>query len=121
MEDALLHKLAAKFEIGFEHLMATCRAMDNIGGRTVLRQNHRLDSLRRSSFGCSTLLCEGLRVCVKPFESGNKQIFLLLPIQVDCGARQSRFFSNIANRGSAISEIAEPSNGRYENPLSRVF
>jgi hypothetical protein len=57
VEDAFLHKRAAKFEVGLEQLMATCRAMDNIGGRTVLRQDHCLDSLSGGSLNCGSLLC----------------------------------------------------------------
>ena len=87
VEYAFFHKLTAKFEVGLEHLMATCRAVDNIGSRTVLRQDHCLDSLSSGSLSCSTLLCEGLRVFMKLLESGNKQIFLPLPIQVDRGSR----------------------------------
>lgn len=118
---AFIHRLAAKFEVGLEYLMATCRAMDNIGSRTVLRQDHFLDSLGRGALRCGTLLSEGLRVCIKPLEASNKEVFLPLPIEVDRGARQSGFFCNVADRGPAIPEIAEPLNRGYKNSLSRVF
>ena len=121
VEYAFIHKLAAKFEVGLEHLMTTCRAMDNIGGRTVLRQDHSLDSLSSGSLSCSSLLCKGLRVCVKSLQSGNKQVFLPLPIQINRGACYSSFFCDIIDRGSAVPELAKPLYRRQENSLSRVF
>ena len=121
MPQALLHEAVAKLEICLKDLMATCRAVDNIGGRTVLRQDHCLDSLSSGSLSCSSILCKGLRVFMKLLETSNKQVFLPLPIQVDRGARQSGFFCDVADRGPAIPEIAEPLDRCYENSLSRVF
>jgi hypothetical protein len=47
-----------------------------------------------------------LRVFMKLLESGNKQVFLPLPIQVDRGTRQSRFFCDVADRGPTIPGAA---------------
>src|SRR6267378_3213519 len=121
MKGAPLLEIVAKLEICLEDLRAACRTVYDVGACAVLRDDHRFNSLCGRPFLRSGGLSKTPRVFVESLQSGNKQVFLPLPIQINRGACYSSFFCDIINRGPAITEITKPLYRRYENSLSRVF
>jgi hypothetical protein len=121
MMQAFLDDDAPELEICLKKLVSAGCAVDDVGGCAVLRY----DSCENSLFGRPFLRSGGFSkvpsLQVKSLQAIDKEVLLPLPIQVDRGARQSGFFGDIVDRGSAVTEPAKSLYGRYENPLSGVF
>ena len=118
---AFVHDGTTKPEIRFKNLMTARSPVDDVGACAVLSHDRPQDSFCGRPFLRRGRLSKVPSVRVESLEPSNKQVFLSLPIEVDSGARQSSFFCDIIDRGSAITEITEPPYGRPENFLSRVL
>jgi len=121
MAQAVLDHSPSELKVCLKELMAACCAVDDVGSRAVLRH----DSCENSFFGRPFLRSGGFsknpRLRVKSLQPSHKKVLLPLPIQVDGGARQSGFFGDIVDRGTAVPELAKPLYGRKENLLCRIF
>ncbi len=110
---AFLDRSPPKLKVCLKEFVAACRPVDDVRSRAVLRH----DSCENSFFGRPFLRSGGFG----QLQPSHKKVLLPLPIQVDRGARQSGFFGDIVDRGSAVPELAKPLYGRKENLLCRIF
>ena len=121
MAQAFLDHSPSELKVCLKELMAACCAVDDVGSRAVLRHDSCENSFSGRPFLRSGGFGQDPRLRVKSLQPSHKKVLLPLPIQVDRGARQSGFFGDIVDRGSAVTEPAKSLYGRYENPLSGVF
>ena len=121
MTQAFLDHSAPELEVCLKKLMAARCAVDDVRGRAVLRHDRCENSFCGRPFlgSCGFSQVPGARV--KSLQPSNKQVLLPLPIKIHRGARQSRLFRDIVDRGSAVPELAKPLDGCHENLLFRVF
>jgi len=86
MAQAFLHDGTAKPEVCLEQLMAALCAVDDVGSCAILSQDHCTDPLGGRPFLRSRGFGKVPRVLVESLQTGNKQVFLPPPIEVDRGA-----------------------------------
>ena len=118
---AFLDHSLSELKVCLKELMAAGGPVDDVRSRAVLRH----DSCENSFCGRPFLRSGGFgknpRLRVKSLQASYKKVLLPLPIEIDRGARQSSFYCDIVDRGSAVPELAKPLYGRKENLLCRIF
>ncbi len=120
MPQTFLDHGAAELEICLKKLMAACCAVDDVGGRAVLRHER-----CENSFCCRAFLRGGgfsktPRVRVKLLQASNKQVLLPLPIEVDRGAGVASLIGVIVSHVIVLFDFIEEMHEKGE-PLERAL